>query len=44
MKHLMWGLGVNPLVIPNGLGPEAGPPEREAVTAADLYPRPHGAQ
>jgi glycosyltransferase involved in cell wall biosynthesis len=34
MKHLMWGLGVNPLVIPNGLGPEELiPPEREAVTA-----------
>jgi len=34
MKHLMWSLGVNPLVIPNGLAAEALiPPEREAVTA-----------
>jgi hypothetical protein len=34
MKHLMHGLGVNPLVIPNGLSAEALiPPERQAVTA-----------
>jgi glycosyltransferase involved in cell wall biosynthesis len=34
MKHLMWSLGVNPLVIPNGLAAEALiPPEREAVQA-----------
>jgi glycosyltransferase involved in cell wall biosynthesis len=34
MKHLMWGLGVNPLVIPNGLTTEAFvPPAREAVVA-----------
>jgi glycosyltransferase involved in cell wall biosynthesis len=34
MKHLMWSLGVNPLVIPNGLAAEALiPPEREAVKA-----------
>jgi glycosyltransferase involved in cell wall biosynthesis len=32
MKHLMWGLGINPLVIPNGLAAEAFvPPAREAV-------------
>jgi glycosyltransferase involved in cell wall biosynthesis len=34
MKHLMWSLGVNPLVIPNGLTTEAFvPPAREAVLA-----------
>jgi glycosyltransferase involved in cell wall biosynthesis len=34
MKHLMWGLGVNPLVIPNGLAADTFvPPEREAVVA-----------
>jgi glycosyltransferase involved in cell wall biosynthesis len=34
MKHLMWGLGVDPLVIPNGLSAEAlVAPEREAVAA-----------
>ena len=34
MKHLMQGLGVNPLVIPNGLSAEALiPPERQAVAA-----------
>jgi ribosome-associated translation inhibitor RaiA len=34
MKQRMQGLGVMPLVIPNGLAPEAlTPPEREAVTA-----------
>jgi hypothetical protein len=34
MKHLMWGLGVNPLVIPNGLAADVFvPPEREAVVA-----------
>jgi glycosyltransferase involved in cell wall biosynthesis len=34
MKHLMWGLGVNPLVIPNGLAAEAFmPPAQEAVAA-----------
>jgi glycosyltransferase involved in cell wall biosynthesis len=34
MKHLMRGLGVEPLVIPNGLGPEALLlPERTAVAA-----------
>ena len=32
MKHLMQGLGVNPLVIPNGLSTDSFvPPEREAV-------------
>jgi glycosyltransferase involved in cell wall biosynthesis len=32
MKHLMQGLGVNPLVIPNGLSADTLlPPEREAV-------------
>ena len=32
MKHIMWGLGVNPLVIPNGLSEDAiAPPERTAV-------------
>lgn len=32
MRHLMLGLGVNPLVIPNGLSPEAfQEPERRAV-------------
>jgi glycosyltransferase involved in cell wall biosynthesis len=32
MKHLMQGLGVNPLVIPNGLSAETLlPPQREAV-------------
>ena len=32
MKHLMWGLGVNPLVLPNGLAADAFvPPVREAV-------------
>lgn len=34
MKHLMWGLGVNPLVIPNGLSAEVFvPPAQAAVTA-----------
>ena len=34
MKHLMWGLGVDPLVIPNGLTAEAlATPERETVAA-----------
>lgn len=34
MKHLMWGLGVDPLVIPNGLAAEAFVlPAREAVAA-----------
>jgi glycosyltransferase involved in cell wall biosynthesis len=34
MKHLMWHLGVDPLVIANGLGPEAFiEPERDAVAA-----------
>lgn len=34
MKHLMRGFGVDPLVIPNGLGPEALVlPERDAVVA-----------
>lgn len=34
MKHLMWGLGVDPLVIPNGLAAEAFvPPARAAVAA-----------
>jgi glycosyltransferase involved in cell wall biosynthesis len=34
MKHLMWGLGVNPLVIPNGLSAEVFvPPEPAAATA-----------
>jgi glycosyltransferase involved in cell wall biosynthesis len=34
MKHLMQGLGVNPLVIPNGLSTDTLiPPEREAVAA-----------
>jgi len=34
MKHLMWGLGVNPLVIPNGLAADTFVlPEREAVVA-----------
>jgi glycosyltransferase involved in cell wall biosynthesis len=34
MKQLMQGLGVNPLVIPNGLAAEAlRPPERQAVAA-----------
>ncbi len=34
MKHLMWGLGVDPLVIPNGIEPEAlAPPEPEGVRA-----------
>jgi hypothetical protein len=34
MKHLMWGLGVDPLVIPNGLSAEAlVTPEREMVAA-----------
>lgn len=34
MKHLMRGLGLEPLVIPNGLGPEALVlPERTAVAA-----------
>jgi glycosyltransferase involved in cell wall biosynthesis len=34
MKHLMQGLGVNPLVIPNGLSTDTlVPPEREAVAA-----------
>jgi ribosome-associated translation inhibitor RaiA len=34
MKHLMWGWGVDPLVIPNGLAAEAlVPPERHAVEA-----------
>ncbi len=32
MKHLMWGLGVDPLVIPNGLPADAfSPPERAIV-------------
>jgi glycosyltransferase involved in cell wall biosynthesis len=32
MKHLMWGYGVDPLVIPNGLPPDAfEAPPREAV-------------
>jgi hypothetical protein len=34
MKHLMWGWGVDPLVIPNGLSAEAlVQPERHAVEA-----------
>jgi hypothetical protein len=34
MKHLMWRLGVDPLVIPNGLpAPAFERPDREAVTA-----------
>ena len=34
MKHLMQGLGVNPLVIPNGLAADTLiPPERDAVAA-----------
>ena len=34
MKHLMQGLGVNPLVIPNGLAADTlVPPERDAVAA-----------
>jgi glycosyltransferase involved in cell wall biosynthesis len=34
MKHLMWGRGVDPLVIANGLEPEVFvPPERDAVAA-----------
>lgn len=40
MKHLMWGLGVDPLVIPNGLTAEAlVPPEREAVAALRAHTR-----
>jgi hypothetical protein len=34
MKHLMWGLGVDPLVIPNGLAADAFvPPAPKAVAA-----------
>jgi glycosyltransferase involved in cell wall biosynthesis len=34
MKHLMWELGVDPLVIPNGLGADAFvPPARDAIAA-----------
>lgn len=34
MKHVMRPLGVNPIVVPNGLGPDAfGAPERESVAA-----------
>jgi glycosyltransferase involved in cell wall biosynthesis len=34
MKHCMWRLGVDPLVIANGLDPEAfAPPERDVVAA-----------
>jgi glycosyltransferase involved in cell wall biosynthesis len=34
MKHLMWGLGVNPIVIPNGLSADAFlPPDRAGVAA-----------
>lgn len=34
MQHRMWGLGVDPLVIPNGLSAEAlDPPDRSATTA-----------
>ncbi len=33
MKHLMWRFGVDPLVVPNGLGTEAYlPPDRRAVS------------
>jgi glycosyltransferase involved in cell wall biosynthesis len=32
MKHRMWGLGIDPLVIPNGLSPHCfEPPDRKAV-------------
>jgi glycosyltransferase involved in cell wall biosynthesis len=34
MKHLMWGLGVNPLVIPNGLAAEAFVPPAQTAVAA----------
>jgi glycosyltransferase involved in cell wall biosynthesis len=34
MRHLMWKLGVDPLVIPNGIGPDfLKPPDREATLA-----------
>ena len=34
MKHRMWNLGVDPLVIPNGLPPDCfQPPDRKAVAA-----------
>src|SRR5262245_65810429 len=43
MKHLMWGLGLNPLVIPNGIPPRLLRPVRDrdvrdlrAKLAADL--------
>jgi glycosyltransferase involved in cell wall biosynthesis len=43
MKHLMWGLGLNPLVVPNGIPPSLLRPVRErevrelrAKLAADL--------
>lgn len=33
MKHRMWALGVDPLVIPNGLAPDCfEPPDRKAVS------------
>ena len=34
MKHLMWGLGVNPLVIPNGLSAEVFVPPAQAAVSA----------
>ena len=37
MKHLMWGLGVNPLVIPNGLSAEVFvPPARSGGECLSL--------
>lgn len=34
MKHLMWGVGVNPLVLPNGLPDDAFEPAPAATTRA----------
>lgn len=34
MKHLMWGVGIDPIVVPNGLSPDAFlPPDRAGVAA-----------
>ena len=42
MKHAMRPLGVNPIVIPNGLAPEAyGCPERAAAIACTCVSRVH---